>query len=219
MKARPGQFENEWLRHSREKGQGTNMTASAARSVRLLEILFILRTQSTWFLFSPLYQTPLTSLLSEVGINAGIRRRRQTEGLCRVSTTVNIQVSIGFGHPEMWVRWRLGLPWTPMLRTVETFIIIGQKWMRMLELRRQCRAHRMTGSDARFGTVYIILQLLITRVPFSYSPSPGSIRLSCSILTSQSPRAFARVPVPTRVNEGDTFISTEDTQGDGTSSL
>ena len=30
-----------------------------------------------------------------------------------------------------------------------------------------------------------------------------------SILPKRSPRAFARVPIPTRVNEVDTFISTQ----------
>jgi len=59
---------------------------------------------------------------------------------------------------------------------------------------------------------YIILQLLIMRVPFSLFSEPriySIILYICSILTSKSPHAFARVPVPTRVNEGDTFISTD----------
>jgi len=63
----------------------------------------------------------------------------------------------------------------------------------------------------RASEQYIILQLLIMRVPFSLFSEPriySIILYICSILTSKSPRAFARVPVPTRVNEGDTFIST-----------
>jgi len=63
----------------------------------------------------------------------------------------------------------------------------------------------------RASEQYIILQLLIMWVPFSLFSEPriySIILYICSILTSKSPRAFARVPVPTRVNEGDTFIST-----------
>jgi len=59
---------------------------------------------------------------------------------------------------------------------------------------------------------YIILQLLIMQVPFSLFSEPriySIILYICSILMSKSPCAFARVPVPTQVNEGDMFISTQ----------
>src|SRR5258708_33397542 len=81
----------------------------------------------------------------------------------------------------------------------------------MLEFRRQYRAHRMTSSDARFGIVYhpSFTYHAGTFSLFSEPRIHSIILYICSTLTSQSPRAFARVPVPTRVNEGDTFILTQ----------
>jgi hypothetical protein len=62
----------------------------------------------------------------------------------------------------------------------------------------------------RASEYYIILHLLIIRVHFpSFSePRIYSIMYISTILTSRSPRAFARVPILTRVNDRDTFIST-----------
>jgi hypothetical protein len=80
----------------------------------------------------------------------------------------------------------------------------------VLEFRRQYRAHRMTSSDARFGIVYHS-SFTYHAGTFSLFSEPrihSIILYICSTLTSQSPRVFARVPVPTRVNEGDTFILT-----------
>jgi len=76
-----------------------------------------------------------------------------------------------------------------------------------LEFRRQYRAHRMTGSNARFVTVYHSYQTGIFSL-FSEPLIYSIILYICSILTNRSPRAFARVPIPTRVNDRDTFIST-----------
>jgi hypothetical protein len=69
----------------------------------------------------------------------------------------------------------------------------------VLEFRRQYRAHRMTGSDARFGIVYHS-SFTYHAGTFSLFSEPRIyliILYICSTLTSQ-----------TRVNEGDTFIST-----------
>ena len=44
--------------------------------------------------------------------------------------------------------------------------------------------------------------------PGTFSSIPLNLEYISSLLTSRSPRAFARVPIPTRVNERDTFILT-----------
>jgi hypothetical protein len=100
--------------------------------------------------------------------------------------------------------------WADKLQRLSQCLRFWSPTYHLLEFRRQYRAHRMTGSDAHFGTV-IILHLPITRVPFPSFSEPriySSILYISSIITSRSPRAFVRIPILTWVNERDTFIST-----------
>jgi len=62
----------------------------------------------------------------------------------------------------------------------------------VLEFRRQYRAHRMTGSDARFGTVYHS-SITYQAGTFSYSPSLGYIQLCCIYVVSKRVEALARL--------------------------
>ena len=50
--------------------------------------------------------------------------------------------------------------------------------------------------------------LFTMQVPFSSFSEPRFYSYIISILTTRSPRAFARVPIPTQVSDRDTLIST-----------